>query len=314
MNYFFVRQSCPACKSLKYKTLYSCRFKDEPIKKFLEDFYNPQGGVEFQYLEEGEFILDECLDCGLVYQRQIPDDFLTGKLYSQWIDPAKSFDIDVNLKGLENSIDYAQEILMLLAYFEAQPGDLKFLDFGMGWGGWARMAKAFGCDSYGVELSQEKADYAGAHCIKLLTYGKIRNYRFDVINLREVLEHVPNPLEILSYLKGSLKNGGLIRITLPNGSDIKRKLKVLDWSAPKGSRNSLNPVSPLEHINCFEHKTLIKLAALAGLEPVKIPIRIQYAYRINRRPVFPQLKNLLKPLYDNLIKRNSTSLFFKIVA
>ena len=55
----------------------------------------------------------------------------------------------------------------------------------------------------------------------------------------------------------------------------------MDWKAPKNSRNSLNPVAPLEHINCFRRKSLIKMAAIAGMEEVVIPMSIQYAYTSN---------------------------------
>jgi hypothetical protein len=294
--------------------LYAFKFTDPQIREFLRYFYGPQGGVESQYLENAQFILDECRDCGLIYQRQIPGDFLMDKLYKVWIDPGKSLANDLKDRNAQYYIEFAREIMMLIGYFKTRPSELEFLDFGMGWGDWARLACAFGCSSYGSELCEEKSAYAGSFGVNSITRDEIKRHKFDFINIREVLEHIGQPQETLFYLKNSLKKGGLIKISLPCGQGIKRRLKVMDWKAPKGSRNSLNPVSPLEHINCFNRNTLLKMAKLSGLKPVKMPLRLQYAYKIDwGRPILPLLKSILKPLYDNFLNYKGTSIFFRNV-
>ena len=78
-NYFVRRENCPVCKSAQRQELYSCSFSEPPIRTYLEDFYSPQGGVEFDYLGDTKFIVDECKECGLIYQRDIPNDFLMEK-------------------------------------------------------------------------------------------------------------------------------------------------------------------------------------------------------------------------------------------
>lgn len=305
MNYFWGREFCPACNSTKIETIYSCNFLESPIKEFLESFYSLQGGVEFEYLKGAEFILEECRDCGLIYQKQIPNDSLMNKLYTEWINPKKIFNNDVEANNLDYYIEYAQEIMMLIGYFKTLPSELKFLDFGMGWGAWARMAKAFGCGSYGTELSKEKAEYAKSQGVKIINWDDISDYQFDFIKIKEIFEHIAKPKETLGCLKNSLKPNGLIKISVPDGRDIKRRLKVLDWKAVKGSRNSLNAVSPLEHINCFNRNSLVRMADIAGFKPVKIPLAIQYKYKINRNNPKLILKNILKPLCENTFKRGT---------
>ena len=83
MSYFTIRECCPVCKSKNSNMLYAFKFTDSQIKGFLRYFYDPHGGVEFEYLEKAQFILDECRDCGLINQRQIPGDFLMNKLYKE---------------------------------------------------------------------------------------------------------------------------------------------------------------------------------------------------------------------------------------
>jgi 2-polyprenyl-3-methyl-5-hydroxy-6-metoxy-1,4-benzoquinol methylase len=302
---FILRICCPACKSTSHKTIYSCEFLKSPIRNYIEAFYASQGGVDFKYLQGGTFELEECEDCGMIYQKEIPNEFLSTKLYEEWIDPEIALKQHFDSKGLSYYSGYAQEIMMLIAYIKAIPSQLKFFDFAMGWGRWAMMAMAFGCESYGLELSRSRQEYAKSHGITLISWDEIPGYRFDVINAEEILEHIAEPLETLSHLKKSLKPEGIIKISVPDGHDIKRRLSISDWTAPKYSRNSLNLVSPLEHINCFNRDSLIKMADRAGLEIINIPLSLQYAYAANWRLIKPALKNILYPLYRSVLRRGT---------
>ncbi len=304
-DHFIMRVCCPACKSASHKIIYSCEFLESPVKDYIDVFYASQGGVEFKYLEGSRFKLRECSDCGVIYQEEIPNEFLSKKLYEEWIDPEIALNQHLDSKDLNYYSGYAQEIMVLIAYLKLMPSQLKFLDFGMGWGGWATMAMAFGCESYGIELSRSRQEYAKSHGITVISWNEIPDYRFDVINTEEILEHIHEPLETLSYLKNSLKPEGIIKISVPDGHNIKRRLSILDWTAPKYSRNSLNLVSPLEHINCFNRSSLIRMTDLAGLEIVNVPLMIQYAYTTNWRLFKPALKNILYPLYRSVLKRGT---------
>ena len=66
-----------------------------------------------------------------------------------------------------------------------------------------------------------------------------------------------------------------------------------------------NPVSPLEHINCFKRSTIFQKAELTGLEPVRISGRITKAYRVNQKPLTAFLKALLKPAYQRIFNRGT---------
>jgi hypothetical protein len=91
---------------------------------------------------------------------------------------------------------------------------------------------------------------------------------------------------------------------------MKKRLRAMDWQAPKESKNSPNPISPLEHINCFTHRSLIRMADICGLEPLKFSLGVWYASMINWKPIKQLLKNSLRPLYRNLFPR-ATYLFFR---
>jgi hypothetical protein len=83
----------------------------------------------------------------------------------------------------------------------------------------------------------------------------------------------------------------------------------MDWAAPKGSKNSLNPVSPLEHINCFKRATLCTMAGAAGLQAAQLPLCIHYAFATNWQLPKPALKNLLVPFTRNVLHRGTYLLF-----
>jgi len=308
-SHFETRKHCPTCESTNTIEVYSCSFLKSPVRDFLESFYSPQGKIGFEYLDGANFILEECNSCGTIFQKEIPSDFLMNKLYEEWIDPKKVFDLHLKKDNLAKFWYYAQEVMMTIAFFNRIPSELKFLDFGMGWGKWCYMAKAFGCDIYGTELSKARIAYAQSQGVKVITWNEISDHSFDLINTEQVFEHIPEPLETLRYLKESLEPHGLIKISVPDGRDIKRRLKIGDWMAPKGSKNSLNPVSPLEHINCFKRASVIRMADIVGLELVTIPVSLQLAYATNWNGTKQIIKRLARPIYRNLFPRG-TYLFF----
>ena len=276
----------------------------------MEDFYSSQGEIEFDYLKGANYSLAECQGCNLIFQEEILNDDLMERLYEHWIDPEKAFTRHQKQDGLDYYLYYAQEIMQLIAYFNEVPSSLSFFDFSMGWGKWAQMARAFGCTSYGSELSRQRIDYAKSNGINIVAWDEIPRHHFHFINTEQVFEHIPDPLDTLIYLKKGLKSDGILKISVPTANDMKRRLRIMDWRAAKGSRNSLNPVAPLEHINFFRRKSLLKMAAIAGMEEVFIPLKLLYQFTTNWSGTKRIAKNLLLPVYRNILKRQNY-LFFR---
>ena len=247
MNPFFVaRQRCPGCGCERSRELCRTPYDTDPIHAYLGSFYAPQGGVEFEYLRGQDYILNECADCGLVYQPEIPDEALSHRLYEQWIDPAKCFARYECSRGIDYFERLCREIVQIVRYFACPPMELAMLDYSMGWGHWCRIAQSFGCRVHGTEFSRSRVAYARGRGVHVIEVAQIAEYRYDFINTEQVFEHLPDPCSVLAYLKASLKPGGLLKISVPDGWDIRRRLACWDWSAPKGSAHSLNPVAPLE--------------------------------------------------------------------
>ena len=127
--WFEKRKECPACASDKFRTIYKSQYDEGPVKDYLVDFYSPQGMVEFEYLNEASYILCECDLCGLIFQRDIPNDILMERLYEHWIDPQKAFSQIQTQDNLGYYACYAEEIMQIIAYFETTPSSSSSLCF-----------------------------------------------------------------------------------------------------------------------------------------------------------------------------------------
>src|SRR6266850_225454 len=107
----------------------------------------------------------------------------------------------------------------------------RLLDVGCGAGFFLRVAMKLGADVEGVEPSVHGAAEARKSGIKVFN-GTLEQYvatgikqPFDVITANHVIEHVPNPVETLTLMKGLLAPRGYIWIAVPNANySLARKL------------------------------------------------------------------------------------------
>jgi len=304
-TWFSRRKRCPVCDSQDVETIYSASYERDDVKSYLSSFYSTQGGVEWECLDGAVYELRECKVCFAVFQRDIPNDALMERLYEHWIDPELASEQHKASDSLGYRALIAQEIMQVIAYFRKPPSSLNFLDYGMGWGKWALMAKAFGCNSSGAELSAARIANAKANAINVITSVDLSEQSFDFVNTEQVFEHLPEPLDTLRQLKRTLKPNGVIRISVPTANNIEQRLKHMNWTAPKPSKISVNPVAPLEHINYFRRSSLVMMASKAGLSEISIPIKQQIKHSTNWGGVKKCMSNLLVPIMQEVFKRKN---------
>lgn len=327
LKYFVSRNQCPSCLSKNIQSIYRKKFTQDPIKEYLEDFYNSQGFIELEYLEDVDYELMECKDCTLVYQKYIPNDFLMTKLYNEWISPEViESEIERN-HSLAFYKSLSSQIYKICKTLNKKPSEMKVLDFGMGWGSWCKMASAFGIEAFGVEISEERINYAKKYGIPNLSLDTLDENSFDFINTEQVFEHIPFPNEVLQRLVKALKPGGILKISVPDGNHVKAKLKIMNWAAPKNNPESLNIIAPLEHINCFTTKSIVDLAKLNGLKwfflpfyPLIVEIAEPPSLKNNIKTVFHIPKQFIAPVWQKgkailgktyIEKPRGTNLYFK---
>lgn len=294
-SHFKTREACPSCKSQNKAVLLSLSYTGSPIREYLGSWYSYKK-IDDEYLEGSEYVLTECGDCGLIYQGEILNDSALVKLYEEWIDYEKVAERSRTMLTKNYYFGHAKDFVNILAYLGTPPSETHILDFGMGFGTWCHLVKGFGCQAYGTELSRTRIDHAKG--ITVVPWDDIPRHRFDFINAEQVFEHLAEPLETLAHLRRSLKPEGLMKISVPDAWDLKKRLAgwdwealrshahsekpeeqlevikaVWDWERPQGSgtENSLNAAAPLQHINCFNYDSLVHMAGRVGLAPVGVP-------------------------------------------
>lgn len=302
------RKSCPSCYSLHRTLLLQQRFDTQGMKSYFEKHY--EGRANIERLFDFNYELAQCADCGLIYQEMIPSEQFLTEIYDEWI--PQSAQERLNRQYTIKDYSYiAEQVIFLIQYLKLPMSEIKILDFGLGWSEWANMAKAFGCSVWGTELSTLRCEYAKSIGISVVNYEDITQQKFTFINTEQVFEHLTEPRKVLEHLVNALEANGIIKISVPDIRKIHRKLiklKEIDsWPS-----SDIMPIAPLEHINCFEYKTLVALGDQVGLKPV--PFNLSMLYKLyNSASGWLEPKKMarqvLRPLYRHLYPK-STVLYF----
>ena len=156
-----------------------------------------------------------------------------------------------------------------LDFFEQMlpPDRRRLLDIGSGFGAFLLCGAERGWEVLGVEPSLSASEYARSQGLKVVEGfydGKMaeRLGTFDVVHLDHVLEHLPNPIQVLEWIRSSLAPGGLLFLAVPNEFNPFQETLVETcgyrrwWVVPK------------HHINYFDFETLPALLERHGFEVV----------------------------------------------
>jgi SAM-dependent methyltransferase len=286
------RPRCPVCGAAPGRTLYHAAFDEPPLRDYLFRTYPGLREPDLELLSDAEYVLDECSACTLVWQRFAPTERLLALLYETWA-------ADDGGLARQDNLDYhrsiAEEVLLVVELAGRRPSEVAVLDFGMGWGRWARMAAAFGCRAYGVEPAEPQAGYARSQGVTVLTLDELPDATFDFVNCEQVFEHLVDPRATITRLARSLAPQGWMKINVPEGRGIAERLRSPDWSAGRRTSGSLVAVAPLEHLNCFNKRALDALAAQGGLGEARPEMAAVYAATIGLWPPRRFARGLVRP-------------------
>ena len=111
-----------------------------------------------------------------------------------------------------------------------QTGNAKLLDIGCGSGTFLSMARNYGWELHGIEISEALARL----CRKNNPDANIRTARFEDVNLEngqfslitlwDVIEHVIDPVDVISRIKDLLVDGGVALFCTPDESSSLARL------------------------------------------------------------------------------------------
>ena len=150
----------------------------------------------------------------------------------------------------------------------------RLLDVGCGLGYFVKRAASVpGWEAFGYEISSQAVAYAretlgleNVFCGRVETSAFAPN-SFDVITLWDVIEHIPEPDALLSYLCSLLKQDGLLCMHTPNAviqvpkARLKRRLR--------GMQAGMHYLEARDHINIYKVSTLRRVLVRNGFHRVR---------------------------------------------
>ncbi len=103
----------------------------------------------------------------------------------------------------------------------AMEGEGRLLDFGCGVGEYASKMQQRGWQVDGIDLSNHAAQkaqqlYGFSVWVGSLPHPNVKPQSYDMITMGQVLEHIPNPHQIISSALEALKPNGRLVISVPN--------------------------------------------------------------------------------------------------
>jgi len=231
---------CPLCGSHKFKTL----------------------------VVEQTLPVVRCLRCGLVFVNPRPDRAGLAKFYERYFPPESDSlwqeqMAEVFMKeGLEPIRSLGQKGSIRL------PERPRILDIGCGMGFFLDLMRQAGWEVKGIEPAPAAAGYAREKLKLDVFQGTLEQAAwggvFDAATLWYVLEHVPNPGEILARAARLLKPGGLLIVRVPNqNAAVDRVLNVL------GLRKFFL-INPPRHLFDYSPATLSAFLRTTGFEILEI--------------------------------------------
>lgn len=170
-----------------------------------------------------------CSKCELRWT-YIPDELDAEALYEDEI-----YAIVDNRKSVFERIIFSEAEKVLRIAKNIQPTVSSLLDFGSGKGQFLWVAKQHEWFGLGIETAHDRAEFAKKNyhvdvLEEMYSGGKVAERKFDLITLNHVLEHLPDPIGLLSQLvESNLSDEGLVYIEVPRANSWQAKIAGKNW-------------------------------------------------------------------------------------
>lgn len=208
------------------------------------------------------FHLMQCSGCGLVVLDPVPAPEELSGFY-----PTVYYDESEDSVRSKTPSMFKQEKFAVVDKFR-KSGFL--LDLGCGTGGFVERMKKHGWKVHAADFSKnacrlasEKIGPENVFCTDFLKIG-VADSTYDVVTLWHVIEHLPNPAEVLEKIHQLLKDDGIVVICCPNFNSWLRRIFKDKWY----------PLSVPHHLFHWTPKTLGILLKKTGFEVLEQKTRL----------------------------------------
>lgn len=209
-----------------------------------------------------------CENCGFVHIEPLPDAEALERDYRENYYEDKVRD---RLTYYERDRDWWMishgDVLAEIDAARPSGGDRKLLDVGCGGGLFLEAARSAGWQALGVEPGRAAVEHCRSKGLEVIlnTFEGASpelSGPFDVVHMRNVLEHVPDPAAMVAMAAGLVAPGGLLVAIVPNDyNPIQKALREYEGYRPWW-------VAVKHHLNYFDFSSLEGLVARHGLDPV----------------------------------------------
>jgi 2-polyprenyl-3-methyl-5-hydroxy-6-metoxy-1,4-benzoquinol methylase len=219
------------------------------------------------------FQLLKCKHCQFVMTSPRPDDNTLGRYYlsNDYVShTAKATKIFDKLYEISREFALNWKLTLVKKSIRRKSTQLTLLDYGCGTGFFLKKMQQNGFKVAGVEPSEVARTIAEKNTgIKIHADIKTLNATFDVISLWHVLEHVNNLNELITKLKNSLNENGVLMIAVPNHKSNDALRYGMAWAGYDVPR----------HLWHFEQHTMQQLLAKHHLQLINvIPMKLDAFY------------------------------------
>jgi SAM-dependent methyltransferase len=288
----FEPRGCPHCGSAKKNTLLELD-ADAIIRSNWS--YRPGAAATMSAWSSRRFSIVQCQDCEFMYAGLLPTASFAHQLYDVVIDSDKVRAANLSRASLAQKMS---DMSVLFSVIPATTASIRLLDYGCGFGPALEVLRTLpGVRALGYETSairlQDLANRGLAATGDLSQVSMAAP--FNVVLLDNVLEHLPDPRDTLSYLRGICAPGAVLYVSVPS---ISRQTLVAQDEAVRNGASVRMDINPWEHLNYFDLEHLDSQLldfGFAALGQSSFPDRVNIGLRASTSAT-ARLKNVLASL------------------
>jgi len=236
---------------------------------------NACGNDSYQLVTEFQgWPIGHCGQCGLVYVNPIP----VFEPNAEFSEMSQDFQYTryMHQEVSESILSHERrQLVMQLAEIARLLGKpfspRRHLEIGCGSGASVRAGQDLGWETTGIDIDPALVAKGrmqldvDLRCVPLLD-SRFADHEFDLIRLRDVIEHLPNPYECLREIRRILAPGGVVFIATPNEASMAKAVKV--WAGIPCVK--VAAVNPPHHLHGFSPETFRRIFDRTGFGPLCI--------------------------------------------
>lgn len=254
-----------------------------------------------------------CETCGFVHIDPLPEaDVLARDYRDNYYEDAERDRLTYYERDRDWWMISHGDVLAEIGAALPEGGGRRLLDVGCGGGLFLEAAKAAGWETLGIEPGRAAVEHCRAKGLEVIldTFegaAPSLSGPFDVVHMRNVLEHVPDPSAMVATAAGLVAPGGLLILIVPNDyNPIQKALREHEGYRPWW-------IAVKHHLNYFDFASLEALTVRHGLQPVSrfcsYPIDLFLAMGDNyvETPTLGRESHLRRVRMENLFEKSGLS-------